>query len=319
MHEPVLLAATVDLLAVRPGGTYVDGTVGGGGHAVAVASLLDADGLLVCIDRDADALERARRRLRGARPRVVFAQGSFADMAAIAARAGARRADGVLLDLGVSSEQIDTPERGFSFRLDGPLDMRMDRGGGPTAADLVNELSDRELARIIADFGEERAARRVARAIVAERSRGPITRTAQLAAIVARAVGRGGRIHPATRTFQALRIAVNGELDALQRGLRAGIGLLAPDGRMAVISFHSLEDRAVKIFFRAHAGREEAQPAGGVRWAGETPRVRLLTRRAVRPAPGEMENNPRCRSARLRAVERVADPAETGAAAGRMP
>jgi 16S rRNA (cytosine1402-N4)-methyltransferase len=288
-HASVLLAESLELLAVRPGGLYVDGTVGPGGHAAAILERSGPDGRLVGLDRDAEVLERAGERLRpyGARARLVHA-----DYREIPRLLGDERADGVLLDLGTSSVQLDTPERGFSFRAEGPLDMRMDRGSGETAADVVNRLSEPELADVIYRFGEERASRRIARAIVAARRQARIRTTTELAGIVRRAAGRSRRpgLDPATRTFQALRIRVNRELEGLGAALSAIAACLAPRGRLAVIAFHSLEDREVKQTFR-ELGR-----------SGFT----LLTRRPVRPSGAETAANPRSRSARLRALERGA-------------
>ena len=232
-------------------------------------------------------------------------KGNFADMVALAETNGLQEVDGILLDLGVSSDQLDTPERGFSFRADGPLDMRMDATQRTSAARLVNTLAEQDLAELLWRLGEEPAARRVARAIVSERERAPIETTARLAALVARVKhGRQGRTDPATRVFQALRIAVNDELDSLTRGLDAALRLLKRGGRMAVISFHSLEDREVKNFFRRHAGRWEAQQAGGQAWVGERPAVGLVARKPVTPSVEECEQNPRARSAKLRVAQR---------------
>jgi len=306
MHKAVLVEETLRELDPGPGRRCVDGTVGGGEHARAILERTSPDGFLLGIDRDAEALERARSRLSGFSGRFELAQGDYADMAGFVKKIGWQAVDVMLLDLGVSSDQLDTPSRGFSFRHDGPLDMRMDRAAGPTAADLVNSLEEAELRLILRDFGEERNAGRIAAAIARERRGGRIETTARLAEIVEKAAGRGGgRIHPATRTFQALRIAVNGELESLERGLCAGLELLAPGGRMAVISFHSLEDRLVKAFFAAHAGRWESLQQGGREWKGAEPRVNLLTKRCVTPGAAEVGANPRSRSAKLRAVERV--------------
>ena len=287
-HASVLLAESLELLAVRPGGLYVDGTVGPGGHAAAILERSGPDGRLLGLDRDAEVLESAGERLRpfGARARLVHA-----DYRAIPRLLAGERADGVLLDLGTSSVQLDTPERGFSFRAEGPLDMRMDRSGGETAADLVNRMSEPDLADVIYRFGEERASRRIARAIVAARRQGRIRTTAELAGIVRSAAGRARRpgLDPATRTFQALRIQVNRELEGLGPALAAIAGCLAPRGRLAVIAFHSLEDREVK-----HAFRELAREG-----------FALLTRRPLRPSGAETARNPRSRSARLRALERA--------------
>lgn len=311
MHKPVMLREVLDLLAVKPGGTYIDGTVGGAGHARAILERAGPQGRLLGLDRDPAALARARAALEGMEGRHVLEHANFADLREAAARHGIEQADGILLDLGVSSEQLDTAARGFSFALGGPLDMRMDAAsGGPDAADLVNELDERELARVLHEYGEEPRARAIARRIVAQRGAARIAGTRELADLVERALGgRRGRIHPATRTFQALRIAVNDELGAVTRGVEAGLELLATGGRMAVISFHSLEDRIVKTAFARHAGRWQALPQGGEEWAGQPPPVRLVTRKPVTPSEDELAGNPRARSAKLRAAERLAQPA----------
>jgi 16S rRNA (cytosine1402-N4)-methyltransferase len=289
-HIPVLLAEVLELLAVRPGGRYFDGTVGLGGHAAELLTRSAPDGRLLGADRDPETLEEARAGLAPFCDRARLLHADFRDLTEIIA---GEAPDGILLDLGVSSPQLDRPERGFSFRLDGPLDMRMDRTRGAPAAELVNRRPQSDLADLIHFFGEEPAARRIARAIVAARQRGPITSTLQLADVVRRAAGRSRRrgIDPATRTFQALRIATNRELDGLGEAVTALAGCLAPRGRMAVIAFHSLEDREVKHAFRA-LGR------GG--------RFRELTRKPVRPGADELRRNPRARSARLRAIAREA-------------
>lgn len=312
IHRPVLAREVVSLLAVKQGGVYLDGTVGSGGHARLILEALGDSGRLLGIDRDLEALTRARQQLSEWKGRNLLVHGNFADMAEIARGHGIERVDGVLLDLGVSSEQLETAERGFSFAAAGPLDARMDRGVGATAADLVNGLPGEELRRILREFGEERAAGRIARAVVDERGREKIVTTCRLAEIVSRAKGgRRGRIHPATLTFQALRIAVNGELEALEKALEAGLGILSPGGRMAVISFHSLEDRRVKSCFRLHAGHYRSLESGGRSFHFEPPLVTQLTRKPVTATPEEMAANPRARSAKLRAVERAVGPGES--------
>jgi 16S rRNA (cytosine1402-N4)-methyltransferase len=287
-HEPVLLDEALAMLAVRPGGLYVDGTVGLGGHAAAILDAGAPDARLLGFDRDAETLERARDALAsyGGRLRLIHA-----DFREAPARLGGERADGVLLDLGVSSVQLDTAERGFSFQADGPLDMRMDRSAGETAADVVNEMDEEGLADVIYRFGEDRASRRIARAIVSARRQHRIATTGELATLVRRAAGRPSRrpgLDPATRTFQALRIHVNRELDRLSDALRALAACLAPDGRLAVIAFHSLEDREVKHTFRA-LGAEGFE---------------VLAKKPVRPGHAESARNPRSRSARLRGLRR---------------
>jgi len=305
MHQAVLLAEAMQWLAPRAGGVYVDGTVGGGGHARAILEAAGPAGRLLALDRDPAALERARPALGPWATRCTFVHASFADLEQAAATHGVACADGVLLDIGISSDQLDNAERGFSFMKDGPLDMRMDCSSSPTAADLVNTLTEYELADVLRRYGEEQRARAIARRIVENRGLRSFSRTSQLADLVMKVYGgRRGRIHPATRTFQALRIAVNGELKALEDGVMAGLNLLAPGGRLVVISFHSLEDRIVKHFFAGHQGRWESLPEGGRKWTGVLPQVEVLTRKPVMASETECEQNPRARSAKLRAIER---------------
>ncbi len=306
VHQAVLLRETVEALAVRPGGIYLDGTLGGGGHARAILEAAASGGRLIGMDRDADALERARERLTVPGTSVERVQGNFREMAAVAARFGVTAFDGIVLDLGISSDQLDTPDRGFSFMADGPLDMRMDRTQGRTAADLLNTLEERELADLFWQYGEDPDARRLARAAVQDRRAAPFAGTQAFADWVARIKGgRRGRIHPATQAFQALRIAVNDELGAVAEGVEAAVRLLKPGGRLAVIAFHSLEDRLVKRCFQEHVGRWENLQAGGRRWTGEAPAVRWVSRKPVTASEDEQERNPRARSAKLRAVERM--------------
>jgi 16S rRNA (cytosine1402-N4)-methyltransferase len=307
-HEPVLLAETLAALAPQDGGIYVDGTFGRGGYTAAI--LAAAHCRVVAIDRDPDAIAAGAVLAAAAEGRLTLIAGRFGDMAALLNGAGIEFVTGVALDLGTSSPQIDEAERGFSFRFDGPLDMRMERDG-TSAADLVNTLPEEELANLIYRFGEERLSRRIAKAVVKARSAAPIRRTGELATIVRGVVpGKPGKIEPATRTFQALRIAVNDELGELDRGLAAAERLLAPGGRLAVVAFHSLEDRSVKEFLRR---RSDTAPRGSRHMPsaghGPAPSFRLLSRKAVRPGDAEEHRNPRARSARLRAAERLAAPA----------
>ena len=310
------------MLDCRPGGLWVDGTVGAGGHAEAILRATAPGGRLLGIDRDAAALESARRRLRAFGDRTILRHADHRLLPAILDEMGSGPVDGILLDLGISSLQLDDPERGFSFRKDGPLDMRLDRSQETTAADLVNRLTVRELGSILARFGEEPRARRIAEAIVAERDRSPITTTRRLAEIVLAVVGPGGRplrgrparIHPATRAFQALRIAVNGEIDGLDRLLEEAAERLRPGGRIAVISFHSLEDRVVKHTLRGLARRCVCPRDLPVCACGRPDLLRLVTPRPVRPSPLEMRVNPRGRSARLRAAERLPSAPDPGRA-----
>lgn len=311
MHIPVLLQETVSALAPGPGCVYIDGTLGQAGHASAVMRLAGPQGRLLGIDRDGEALARAAANLRrDAVPGThVLVHGAHGDIGMLARANGFGQADAILLDLGVSSDQLDTPERGFSFRSDGPLDMRMRNDAGETAADLLARLSVAEMTALFRDLGEERKAGAIARAIDRERSKTPFTRTLQLADCVARAVGTAhtkGR-HPATRVFQALRMAVNDEVGDLRRALEDGLALLKPGGRMAVLTFESLTDRIVKQAFREHEGREVALQQGGSQWQGTLPRVERIFRKAVTGQPQEIEDNPRARSAKLRAVRRLGE------------
>lgn len=292
-HEPVLYTEAIAFLAPRSGGTYIDGTVGAGGHARGILDLSAPDGRLLGIDLDDQALQWARQMLVGYGAQVTLVHGSFAQLSAIAREHGFCPADGVLLDLGLSTMQLATSERGFSFQLEGPLDMRFDMSADMTAADLVNTLPEDKLADILYRYGEERMSRRIARAIVQAR---PLHTTIELAQLVARVVKRRGRIHPATRTFQALRIAVNNELEVLAQGLEQAVEVLSPGGRLVVIAFHSLEDRIVKHYFRQQSRRDSN---------GRGPLLRVLTPHPIRPSRAEQERNPRSRSARLRAAEKL--------------
>ncbi len=313
-HIPVLLQETLTALNVRAGGRYVDGTVGLGGHAAAILEAAQPDGRLLGIDRDPEALAIAAQRLARFGDAVVLARGAFADIEATCRAHGFVPVDGVLLDLGVSSIQLDRPGRGFSFQRDEPLDMRMDPDGPVTAADIVNEYDEQQLAALIYEYGEEHRSRRIARAIVERR---PLHTTGELARIVEAAVGRGRRgarpsarrpIHPATLTFQALRIAVNDELGQLSAALEAAHGLLAvPGGRLVVISFHSLEDRAVKEYFRLHARDCICPPRQPVCTCDHRATLREVSRRVQMASEEEIAANPRSRSARLRVAESIAE------------
>ncbi len=309
-HEPVMLHEVVEALAVRSGGRYVDATVGLGGHATAILNAAQPSGQLLGIDRDPNAVRIASERLGGFGDAVVVARGQFMDIASICDAHGFRPVDGILFDLGVSSMQLDMPGRGFSFMRDEPLDMRMDPDSGVTAADIVNTYDEAQLAALIWEYGEERNSRRIARAIVARR---PLHTTAALANLVEGVArrARGGRapehIHPATRTFQALRIAVNGELEQIERALVDAEALLSPGGRLVVISFHSLEDRAVKTFFRDRARDCICPPRQPVCTCDHRATLREISRRVSRATEAETARNPRARSARLRAAESIAD------------
>ncbi len=310
-HIPVLLNEVVDALALRDGGRYLDGTFGAGGYTTAMLDRAQCQ--VIAIDRDPDAIAAGRALAERYAPRLRLIEGRFGDMADLLS---GEEVDGVTLDLGVSSMQFDQAERGFSFRNSGPLDMRMEKNG-PSAADLVNKTEEAELADIFWRYGEERKSRRVAHAIVERRREKHIETTGELAEIVRRAVGPSARDEsdPATRAFQALRIAVNDELGELERGLAAAESVLAPGGRLAVVSFHSLEDRAVKEFVRARSGRtpspsRHAPPRGEERAAT----LRDLSRKPVVPSEEEVSANPRSRSARLRVAEKLATEPKGGRA-----
>jgi 16S rRNA (cytosine1402-N4)-methyltransferase len=336
VHEPVLLTEVIDWLQPHHGGVFVDCTLGLGGHAEAILTA-SPDTKVIGLDRDLDALEIARKRLSVFENRFQAAHANFSELAGALDQLGVDKVRGALADLGVSSLQLDQSSRGFSFATDAPLDMRMDQSGGETAADLVNRLTERELADLIFEYGEERGARRVARAIVRARSTDPVATTRQLSDIVVRALRVPGRwrLHPATRTFQALRIAVNEELRALEDFIPAAISRLEPTGRLAIISFHSLEDRIVKRSFQRESGRcicsgemrasrqesrlsvaanretkgvsddpdESKKSACDI--CGARTRIRTLTRKPQRPSQTEVERNPRSRSALLRVCERL--------------
>ena len=290
-HQPVLLREALEFLNVRPDGTYIDATLGAGGHAEAILERLQG-GRLLGIDRDPAALTVARARLEAFGEKVTVLEGNIAEIDALHAASGLPPADGLLADLGVSSMQIEDASRGFSFNLPGPLDMRMSPSSGTTAEEIVNHLRERDLADLIFKFGEERYSRRIACAIVEAR---PIRKTTELAQVVTRAIpSRTGlhQIHPATRTFMALRLAVNHELENLEQFLAKALGVLGPQGRLVILSFHSLEDRLVKRAFQS--------------WQREG-RVRILTRKVVRHGQEELDRNPRARSAKLRAVEKSGD------------
>jgi 16S rRNA (cytosine1402-N4)-methyltransferase len=294
-----MLDETLDALNVRAGGRYVDGTLGRAGHARAVIA---RGGRVLGIDRDDQALEEvARLGLEG----LTAVKGEHGNLEVLAHENGWTQVDGVLLDLGVSSPQLDEAGRGFSFMREGPLDMRMDRSCGISAAELVNEADAVRLESLFREFGEEPQARRIARAIVKARESGTrFETTLDLAGFIERQIGRRGGHHPATRVFQALRMEVNDELGELERALEGGLALLKRGGRFAVITFESLSDRIVKRFFAAHAGRMVSLQQGGERWEGEEPKVRAVTRKAVVASEEEMNFNPRSRSAKLRAIEK---------------
>ena len=295
-HRPVLLKEAVDALDVKAGGRYLDGTFGRGGHS---REIVRRGGEVLGIDRD-DAAVAAGQELG-----IRVAKGNHGDLAEIAGANGWREVDGILLDLGVSSPQLDEAERGFSFLRDGPLDMRMDRASGFTAADLVNRERAERLEEIFRDWGEEPRARQVAKAICRARDERGVRfeRTLQLADFIGGLLGRRGPHHPATRVFQALRMEVNDEMGGLKRALEGGMKVLKPGGRFAIITFESLTDRVVKRFFAAHVGRMRSLQQGGEEWVGEEPRARAVTKKAVVAGAEEQNLNPRSRSAKLRVIE----------------
>lgn len=302
-HTPVLLQETVEHLAVRPGGAYIDCTVGEGGHASAILEAATPDGSLLGLDLDPDILGRARRRLQQLKGSATLVQGNYAQLSDVAKALGFPAADGILMDLGLSSFQLESAGRGFSFRRDEPLDMRYDPKESLTADRIVNEYSSEKLADVLFHYGEERRSRAIAAAIMPRR---PLRSTGELAELVATvAGGRHGRIHPATRTFQALRIAVNGELDNLTVGLHEALGLLKPGGRLVVISYHSLEDRIVKETMALEAKNCICPPRVPVCTCGHVRTIKTISRRVITPAAEEICHNPRSRSARMRVAERL--------------
>ncbi len=304
LHKPVMMAEVLAALLPKPGGQYADGTLGGAGHATAVLAASSPSGRLLACDRDGVALEAATKRLAEFAGRFELRRGNYAELSEWIPSGSC---DGCLLDLGVSSPQLDVAERGFSFQNDGPLDMRMDTRQPVTAATLLNTESAEDIAKIFWEYGDERESRRFARAIVHDRELRPFTTTRQLAELIERLSPRGGRkAHPATRVFQALRIAVNDEIGSLNRGLEGALKILKPGGRLAVITFHSLEDRVVKLF-----GRERARD---YTFDGEdvpelrkpcVPEIKLISRKAIMPGEAELAENPRSRSAQLRVMEKI--------------
>jgi 16S rRNA (cytosine1402-N4)-methyltransferase len=302
LHSPVLLSEVLESLKIQPGGKYIDCTLGAGGHARAILERSDPNGRLLGLDQDPAAIRLSEHQLASYGGRVTLVRDSFVRLEADASAKGFIPSDGVLLDLGVSSLQLGDGERGFSLQIDGPLDMRMDPHGEVTAEHLVNELTEAELVNIIVEYGEEPKAKAIARAIVRDR---PVRTTMQLAHIVTRTVGRRGRIHPATRTFQALRIAVNGELDVLSAVLPQTVAVLARGGRLAIISFHSLEDRLVKQFMAKESRDCICPPEVPVCACGHRRTLRILSKKPARPTAEEVGHNPRSRSAKLRVAERV--------------
>jgi 16S rRNA (cytosine1402-N4)-methyltransferase len=299
-HKPVLLQESLKALAVEPGGRYIDCTLGGGGHAAAILEQSSPGGQLLGIDADPSALEAARERLQGFKESALLVNDNFVNLKMICFNHKFYPVHGILLDLGLSSLQLNSDGRGFSFQHDAPLDMRFSPSQKVSAADIVNTSSETKLAQIIRAYGEESQSYRIARSIIKER---PINSTLQLAELIEKTIGRHGKIHPATKTFQALRIAVNHELEYLESVLKQSIELLGYGGRLVVISYHSLEDRIVKQFMQQEARGCICPPRTPVCICGHTPRLKLLNRKVITPTETELKNNPRSRSAKLRAVE----------------
>lgn len=306
-HKPVLLEEVLDALSLREDGMYLDGTVGGAGHSSAIASIL-TDGKLIALDRDDTAIAVARERLSRFGDRAEVVKSNFADMASVCRDKGIASLDGILLDLGVSSHQLDTPERGFSYMHDAPLDMRMDRTSSLDAAYVVNNYAREDLIRIIRDYGEEKLAVRIADRICRYREEKPIKRTGELVEIVKSAFPDGGRSlkhHPAMRTFQAIRIEVNGELEIIGRTVRDAVKLLAPGGRLAIITFHSLEDRAVKEAFAELAQGCTCPRDFPICVCGKKPQIKIVSKKPITASAQELKENPRAHSAKLRVAERI--------------
>lgn len=307
-HRPVLLEECIQALAIRPDGVYVDGTLGRGGHSEEIAKRLSPQGRLICIDRDSQALEEGGARLAPWSDRITFLHGNFGDLAALLDGAGVEQADGMLFDLGVSSPQLDDPERGFSYMKDAPLDMRMSREDTLTAWTVVNQWPREELRRILSQYGEERYAGPIAAAIQRAREKAPIETTGALVEVIRGALPAAAlrdKGHPAKRTFQGIRIAVNDELSAVSSMMQAAVPRLKPGGRLAVISFHSLEDRIVKSELAAAAKGCDCPPSFPVCVCGKKPQVKLTPRKPILPSQQELEENSRARSAKLRVAEKL--------------
>jgi 16S rRNA (cytosine1402-N4)-methyltransferase len=303
-HIPVLLPEAIKALAVQPGGRYIDCTLGGAGHAAAILDKSSPGGQLLGIDADPKALEAARERLQTYKDSALLVNGNFADLQAICLKYDFFPVHGILFDLGLSSLQLNSAGRGFSFQQDAPLDMRFSPDQKVSAADIVNTASEAKLARIIKTYGEESFSSRIARNIVGER---PLKTTRQLASLIEKTIGRRGKIHPATRTFQALRIAVNHELENLESALSQAVDLLGYEGRLVVISYHSLEDRIVKQFLRTESRDCICPPTTPTCVCGHKASLRLINKKVITPSADEIKSNPRSRSARLRAAERITE------------
>ena len=307
-HRSVLLDECIESLAIKPDGVYVDGTTGGGGHSLEIVKRLTDGGRLIAIDRDDAAIKAASERLRDYLDRVTFVRNNFSSAADVCRELGVEGIDGILLDLGVSSYQLDTAERGFTHNIDAPLDMRMDRRNELDAYTVVNTYSFEELKRIIWEYGEERFAPKIASAIVKRRESKPVETTGELVDIIKSAIpaaAREGGHHPAKRTFQAIRIEVNGELDAIEPAIRKAVGIMKPGGRIVIITFHSLEDRIVKQTYADMASGCTCPRDLPICVCGKVPEVRVLTRKPILPSEAEVENNPRSRSAKLRVAEKI--------------
>lgn len=307
-HTPVLLKETVEGLKIKPSGIYVDCTLGGGGHAYEIASQMEPDGLFIGIDQDEDAVEAAWKKLEGLPPEIKIIRSNFSKLDVILREMDIAAADGFLADLGVSSFQLDNPERGFSYQRDAPLDMRMDKASEVRAWDIVNHCEEEEIARIIREYGQEKWANRIASFIVERRQRSAIETTGELVEIIKAAIPARARRtgpHPAKRVFQALRIAVNDEMGVLSEVLHTMVKYLAPGGRICIISFHSLEDRIVKDCFRSYAGLCTCPPGFPQCVCGQSPVLKVITKKPVEASEEEKEMNPRARSAKLRIAERL--------------
>lgn len=304
MHIPVLYQEVIDYLKPGSGSRFIDATVGGGGHSLGLLEASTPNGIVLALDRDPMAIEFARQRLKEFTDRVIFANTSYEHMSEVASLHGISRVDGVLMDLGLSSRQLADRNRGFSFQEDGPLDMRFDTRSGQTAAELINTMPQKEIASILRDYGDVRSSNRLAKVIVKGR---PIETTFQLAELVLKESHRRGKIHPATRIFQALRIAVNNELDLLREGLVTAVEVLKTGGRLAVISFHSLEDRIVKQFIRAQSQDCVCPPEYPTCMCDAQPTLRAVHRKVIRPSDEEVQNNPRSRSAKMRVAEKITE------------